>query len=364
MNDFKQKILMTISIISLLWQFQIAAQSDSLLQDEIEWEAFPIFNYDSDAGYGYGGKGFLYNFLGGRESFDLILYNSTKGERWYRFVISLPDIQRRHGKKYPVALDLITDYDKWINYKYYSKGYNYLTDKVKDEAISYKREVIELTALLSKGFVKDFVAEFGLRFKSSNSFGFNPLNNGFDYNGINDLTTHVQVASLIFNFRWDTRTNYINPQNGFVLEIDNEIARDILNPPAQNFYKIGILSQQYINLVVPNFVFANRIMFQAISDVNYQFQIPLGGKNILRGLPQDRYLSTSSVLINSELRFPIWWRFGGIAGVDIGNSESTPDWIINPVIGLRLYMDNFIVRFDVGFGKETTGIYFNFGHMF
>ncbi len=114
----------------------------------------------------------------------------------------------------------------------------------------------------------------------------------------------------------------------------------------------------------PNFVWANRIILQTITDVPYQLQLPLGGNNTLRGLPQDRYLSNSTVLINSEFRFPIWWRLGGIAGVDLGNSESTSDWIINPVVGLRFYMDNFVVRFDVGFGKETTGIYFNFGHVF
>jgi hypothetical protein len=146
--------------------------------------------------------------------------------------------------------------------------------------------------------------------------------------------------------------------------MDNEIARDIINPPSQNFYKIGMLLQSYINLFIPDLVFANRLNLQGISEVSYQLLLPLGGNNTIRGLPQDRYLSTSTILFNSEIRFPIWKRFGGTAGVDIGNSESTPDWVINPVIGLRFYMDNFVVRFDVGFGSETTGIYFNFGHIF
>ena len=39
-------------------------------------------------------------------------------------------------------------------------------------------------------------------------------------------------------------------------------------------------------------------------------------------------------------------------------------WIVSTAAGLRLYMDNFIVRFDVGFTKDYMGIYFNFGHMF
>ncbi len=353
--------------IFLMLALKFYAQSDSSFQNKSEWEAFPILNYDSDAGFGYGGKGFLYNFLNGKESFDITLYNSTKGERWYRFVFSMVDMQRRQGKKYPVALDIIIDYDKWINTKYYLTVYDFYSYSDKYEIKTYKKEVLEISALLSKGFVKDFVAALGLKFKNANSFGFNPSNDlyGNSFYRIEGVSQHIQIVSLLLNFRWDTRTNFINPQNGFVLESDIEYAHDILNPPAQNYVKIGLLKQSYTNLFVPNFVLANRLLLQYITnDINYLLKIPLGGNSSLRGLPQDRYLNTSATLINSELRFPIWWRLGGIAGVDIGNGRSTPGWIINPVAGLRFYMDNFVVRFDVGFGKETTGVYFNFGHMF
>ena len=84
--------------------------------------------------------------------------------------------------------------------------------------------------------------------------------------------------------------------------------------------------------------------------------IPVGGSNTLRGVPVDKFRFYSEFLLNNELRFPIWWRFGGIAGLDIGYGsnkdlypEDTIDWIVNPVVGLRFFMDNFIVRADVGF---------------
>ena len=90
----------------------------------------------------------------------------------------------------------------------------------------------------------------------------------------------------------------------------------------------------------------------------------MGGNNSIRGLPQDRYLTPSMVLLNEELRFPLYWRLGGILGTDIGYGNLTEELILNPVIGVRLYMDNFIVRADLGFGKKSTGFYFNFGHLF
>lgn len=353
-----KNFIFTIFFIVII-SAHLFAQTDSLNTNHTEWEAFPILNYDSDVGFGYGGKGFIYNLLDSKESFDLIIYNSTKGERWYRFVFSMPDIQRRQGKKYPIALDLVADYDKWINYKYYSRTIDPITGSIRDESENYKREVTELSATFSKGITEEFVGELGVKLKIINSFNFHP-NEVF----ANSFATYVKILSLNFNLRWDTRTNFINPKNGFVLEIDNELAQDLLTPPAQNYYRFAFLGQSYITLVKPDFVFANRLILQTISDVSYLLQLPIGGNNTVRGLPQDRYLSTSTSLINSELRFPIWWRFGGIAGIDAGNSKTTPYWIINPVIGLRFFMDNFIVRFDAGFGKENTGIYFNFGHIF
>jgi hypothetical protein len=44
--------------------------------------------------------------------------------------------------------------------------------------------------------------------------------------------------------------------------------------------------------------------------------------------------------------------------------EDTIDWIVNPVVGLRFFMDNFIVRADVGFYKGDIGFYLNFGHIY
>ena len=130
------------------------------------------------------------------------------------------------------------------------------------------------------------------------------------------------------------------------------------------FSKIGLIFQSYFRLLFPKLTLANRINLQATSDESYQNALTLGGNNSIRGLPQDRYLSQTYTLVNTELRFPIFWRISGITGIDIGNSTSTPNWIINPVIGLRLNMDNFIVRADIGFGKESTGFYFNFGQLF
>jgi outer membrane protein assembly factor BamA len=336
-------------IIILLVQLCTYSQKTNL---EKEWEAFPIINYDTDVGFGYGAKGFFYNYLNHGESFDLTAYNSTKGERWYRFVYSLPDLQRRQGTEYDFALDFILDYDKWINYKYYIEG--------KDEELNeeYIREPIEISTTISRAFSTDFVAEFGLQYKSSSCYRFDPLGK------LKDLApSKVQHISLLFNFRVDTRTNFINPQNGILIQLKNQYAKDVINEK-QSFYRIGLTFQSYIPMILSELIYASRIQLQWQTNTSYQNKLSIGGNSSLRGLPQDRYLSNSFILLNQELRFPIFWRFNGIVGADIGNGKSTKGWIINPVLGLRFNMNNFIVRADLGFGKESIGFYFNFGHLF
>ena len=90
----------------------------------------------------------------------------------------------------------------------------------------------------------------------------------------------------------------------------------------------------------------------------------------MRGYPQDRFLDKIAAVANAEFRFPIFLRFGGVAGIDLGrvwnkNSEiGFSGWHKNSNFGLRFYMETFIVRLDVGMSSETTGFYFNFGHIF
>ncbi len=88
---------------------------------------------------GYGIKSFFLNYLQTDESFDIVLFNSTKGECWYRAVFSLPDFERRQGTVYPLALDLTIDYDKWIGYNFFGEGTHPLTRTKKPIQGSHSR---------------------------------------------------------------------------------------------------------------------------------------------------------------------------------------------------------------------------------
>ena len=329
-------------------------------------EPFPILSYDTDVGLGYGAKLFLLNPVGRNESFDMVLFNSTLGERWYRFVCSVPDLEVRQGRIYPLAVDLVIDYDKYLKNSFFGVGNG---SKFEDREY-YTREPLEIGLTFSRGFSRTSVGQIGLKYKSVRNFDFS------DSSRLRTLSPALNSAaaryhSLDASYRYDSRNSFINPSRGWVLQAEGEYAPQT----ALTNVQLGRLAgwfQYYTTLFYPKTVLALRLGMQGLIGDNLpsQMLLSIGGNQTLRGSPQDRYLDKVSSIVNGEIRFPIYWRFGGIVGYDAGKVWHRPSevnlsgWAANPVLGLRFYMDTFVVRMDLGFGKETTGFYLNFGHLF
>jgi outer membrane protein assembly factor BamA len=322
--------------------------------------------YDTDIGVGYGAKLFLLNRMKLNESFDFTLFNSSKGERWYRFVFSLPDFELRQGRTFPLAIDLTIDYDKYIHNNFFGVG----NSSKFDDREYYTREPLEISLTLSRGLTPHVVAQAGARYRTIRNFNFSEssrlaaspetLNSG-----------RVSCASVFFNLRYDTRNSFIHPSRGTVVLGEVESAPGWA-PGNVAFSRFSFGHQYYSELFYPRTIFAWRFWFQSLAgkDLPVQVLLPLGGSSTLRGSPQDRYLDKTAALVNAEIRFPIFRRLGGVAGLDLGKVWHSPadvdfrNWAVNPVLGLRYSMDTFVARLDVGLGREATGLYFNFGHIF
>ena len=329
-------------------------------------EPLPIVSYDTDIGFGYGAKLFLFDLLKFKEAFDLVVFNSTKGERWYRGVFSLPDLEWREGREYPMAVDVTFDYDKWLKNNFYGIG----SESSFSDGEQYTRVPVELSAAFSRGFSREFVGQFVVKYKSIENYGFESTSRLKGLPPALNAST-ARYSSFGLNIRYDTRNSYVNPSEGLVLEGESEYA------PAASFGNLSFVRfagwfQYYHMLFYPPTVFAIRAGAQQVGGNNLPIQVltSIGGNNTMRGYTQDRFLDKAGVLVNAEIRFPIVWRLGGVVGIDAGkvwNRLTQADfhrWAVNPVAGLRLYMDNFVVRADLGFGPEGTGFYFNFGQMF
>ena len=282
-------------------------------------EPLPILNYDSDAGFGYGAKAFLLNTLKLNESFDVIVFNSTKGERWYKFVFSIPDFDLRQFKKYPISIDFSVDYDKKINANFFGIGSN----SSYEDRQTYTNETPEVGITFGHAFSREFVIQTGVKYKSVKNSNFSNENELF----LKYPQLRVQRSantSFLLNFRFDTRNNFTNPSTGSVVQFETEAIPKIKFNDA-NFTKLSLWLQQYFILCYPKTVLAIRYRMQSIlgNDIPIQNLLSLGGNSSLRGSPQDRYMDETTALFNSEIRFPIYWRFGGLAGLDAGKVWSS-----------------------------------------
>ncbi len=342
------------------------AEESATLEPETRIEGFPILSYDTDVGFGYGAKGFFLNVLKYRESFDVTAFNSTKGERWYRFVFSMPDFELRQGKVYPISFDLIVDYDKYLKMNFYGLGRNSRWENGE----TYTREPLEMLAVLSRGFSREFVVQAGVKYRTVRNLNYEP-GSFFARTGHPIDFSRSSALSLYTNVRYDSRDSYINASRGQVAELELESGGSHLGGE-YSLSAATVSLQSFQVLFYPKTVLAVRIWGRAVDGTDLPIHVlsSVGGNRTLRGSPQDRFLDMAAAVVNLEVRFPIHWRLGGVLGFDAGQVSRSPGamtiggWESNSVAGIRFYMDTFVVRADLGFGRETTGFYLNFGQLF
>ena len=341
-------------------------QNDKEDTIKTKFEPMPILSYDSNTGFGFGAKAFLLNFIKLRESLDVIVFLSTKGEKWFQALFSIPDFELRQGTVYPLAVDLSFSYNKFVVYNFFGIGNN---SQFEDEE-NYTRSITEAGAIFSRGISKWLVSQIGFKFKRIESWNLDTHGQLINLSRVRNRSL-LQFSTLYINTRFDLRDSYIHPTKGVVIQANLDWTPDIFWNDI-NFFQWSFWIQSYTHISFANTIFAARFGVMNIigSDLPIQLFIPIGGNQTVRGYLQDRFLDKSAGLVNLEFRFPVYWRFGGIIGADFGrvwpsfNQFNFKDWHGNIVAGIRFYMDTYVVRADFGVSQETLGIYFNFGHIF
>ena len=107
--------------------------------------------------------------------------------------------------------------------------------------------------------------------------------------------------------------------------------------------------------------------------VPFTHMAELGGDEVLRGMFQGRFRDHGGSALQSELRFPIVWRFRGVVFAGVGQVFRQPaDLTSHPLRwtmggGLRYELDDVshsTIRLDVGAGPDGSGFILNFGEAF
>ncbi|MGD2245032.1 MAG: BamA/TamA family outer membrane protein [Candidatus Aminicenantes bacterium] len=345
-----------------------AGNDENLKETKKSMNVFPILMYDTDIGFGYGGKAKFVNYFKKKESFDFFIFNSTKGERSYAFIFAVPDTEIRQGKAYPFSLDLKAEYSKYLKYYFYGLG----ADSREEDQTQFTNERKELQVRFGRGFSPRFVVEFFYSFK--NVFYFDIDRDKPFTDTLNAVGERFSpFASLVV--RYDTSDSQIHPKKGFRLIFQNDVASKLLGNKNASFHRFTLDFRKYTLLFGQNDVLAFRTLIQKVSgEVIPLFEMSsLGGGSemtAMRGYKLNRFNDKGKFLINAEYRFPLWKRLGGNIFLDGGSVWSSWSSIgldnvaVDVGWGLRYYLQNFVVRFDMGFSDEGLGIYFNFNHIF
>ena len=350
-------ILFTFSPIITL----TANKTDSRRQRSTS--VFPILMYNSDIGFGYGGKGVIKNGFHKQESFDLILFGSSKGQQWYEFKFSIPDFEIRQNTKYPLAFDLRLEYNKQLKSNFFGFGNN-----SQDNEWQFPKEFLKLELILSRAFTNTFIGEAGLFINACSIYNYqnkNPLMS-FQTPGIGENLT----AYITTRFRWDTRNSQVHPLKGWKIGFNSDFAIKTISSN-YSYQRFRVEINNYKKIISPSHIFAWRIWSQQINgQAPFYEQSIIGGTWTLRGYKADRLIDKAMILASMEYRFYFIKKIGGVLFTDAGRTYSHIKYLniknlnVSKGLGLRYYLENFIVRFDMGFSPEGTRIFLHFGHVF
>jgi len=174
------------------------------------------------------------------------------------------------------------------------------------------------------------------------------------------ITTGIGPSAL-----YDTRDSTVNARSGTLL------SSSFLwfGPPvsAYTFRKFVLEARQFFDLG-KNHAIGTRFYGEIQGgQVPYYHLAMLGGDEMLRGYYYGRYRDETLAAIEAEYRYPVYWKFSGVAFAGAGEVAPNVGALLHEPIrwavggGGRFSLsdeERLNLRLDAGFGIGTWGVYF------
>jgi surface antigen Omp85-like protein len=358
-----------LRILFLLIASQLFAQDklDSNSVRHIEYAYYPMAFYTPETQFALGAGGLLYTRLGFEKDLQpsklqLSSYYTTNNQ--YSFS-AMPTLY--FGGTAKTISDSKFIYSKEIS-KFYGVGNSTPEIENPEYEIGLFRFYTELgyeTSLLKKlhiGFIYEFTSNKILD-KRENTILIN--DEVFGANGGN--TSGLGLLLIV-----DHRDNIFFPtQNGFfkarLIFMGSDCGSDY------TYNRLVVDFRRYYDLGFSNIIAAQIYYDGTFGDVPF-FRLPaLGGSQRMRGYFLGRYRDESFLTWQIEYRKIIWRRIGAVAFFGMGdvakhfNQFDITKFKYSYGVGLRFVFDELEklnLRVDLGFGKNTAGIYFSLEEAF
>jgi outer membrane protein insertion porin family len=203
----------------------------------------------------------------------------------------------------------------------------------------------------------------------------------------------VRLGRVSVTYLRDTRNNPFDPDDGTFMSLDGSVAASALGGNTQYTRFFGEY-QRYDRLPkVESVIYAGAVKFGVADPYGSSRRLPIserffsGGARTLRGFgfeqagPRDPVTDQPVggnvlVVLNNELRFPLFWRFGGAVFSDTGNVfrrlRDVDLGEITETVGAGVRVDTPVgpVRVDLGYllngpdGVKNYAVHFSYGQAF
>jgi outer membrane protein assembly factor BamA len=194
--------------------------------------------------------------------------------------------------------------------------------------------------------------------------------------GLDGFAAHAQKIALVYS----TLDSSTLPTEGLSAALSAETSFRALGSTA-SYSHYNMELKVYFPLAEKRFITVGRVAWNETLGAKVPFleRSLLGGENSLRGFGRNRFIDSTSLLINLEQRIRLfrWEVFDVLADwelapfLDLGAvTEATAqlrsrDFVWSPGVGFRAVVrPNIVGRIDIGWGKDGAAVFVGLGYPF
>lgn len=171
---------------------------------------------------------------------------------------------------------------------------------------------------------------------------------------------------------YDNRDNLFFPTRGSLMEVSAG-AEHRLTGSEFSFTRVSFEGSKYFSTSEKTVLALNGVAIFSSPGAPFFNMAQLGGTKRLRGYRDGKYRDRHLVMLQSEWRFPIVWRFKGVVfgglGAVFGTANDPFKLRPNAGAGLRFEFDqkqhiHFRLDYGIGQGEGNSGLYLTVGEAF
>jgi len=337
----------------------------------VKWFPLPIVSYNTETNWLFGLTKFNSFELGNYPTGDSLLHLST--------VTGLAYYTLNNQYKFVVNSDLFfgnsgwRDFTQFIILSFPSFYYGIGNDTKIDDKCLVTFQQKEFMNVIGYNFYKKIYASFIYRYKNYTKIEYSNVDNNSCTSQDSTLAENEGVQSgigvLLYN---EARDNNINAHKGSYLSVAFVTYHH--NFGSKFNYSYFLLDyRKYFPLAEKVTLAAQFYSEVNFGDVPIQSLALMGGDQKMRGIYLGRYRDKLMTVVQTEIRFPIYWIMSGVAFAGLGevapsfNSYSSHGIKWSAGAGLRLMVDSVHkanIRFDYGISKDQSFFFFGFGEAF